>query len=156
MVTTKFVETGTDERARSFMVRSLALSLHATQSGAGAGTRPQPPIVLTDGVLHGTPTTFDGPQSGVLVDLADYGWPVREGAAVWGASTHLPHSEVPMHHSATLDFICILAGGTTLLLDLDQVALDPGDCVYLPGVSHGWRAGSSGCLLSSVVVGLEQ
>ncbi len=152
----KFVETGTDERARSLVIKSRSLSLPAAQSGSGAGMRPQPPMVLMDAVLRGMPSTLDRAQSGPLVDLADYGWPVRESVAVWGASTYAPRSQVPMHHSATLDFICILAGGTTLLLDLADVALEQGDCVYLPGVSHGWRTSSEGCLLSSVLVGLEQ
>jgi hypothetical protein len=152
----KFVEAGTDERARSLVVRSHSLSLPTALSAAGAGTRPAPPMVLMDAALRGTPSTMDPAQSGPFVDLADYGWPVRAGAAVWGASTYGPGNEVPMHHSATLDFITILAGGTTLLLDLADVALEQGDCVYLPGVSHGWRTGLHGCLLGSVVVGLER
>lgn len=58
-----------------------------------------------------------------------------------------------MHYTATVDFDFVVGGSTTLVLESDEVALEPGDCVLIPGVPHAWRAGPDGCELCNVLIG---
>lgn len=44
-----------------------------------------------------------------------------------------------MHATDTLDFVIILSGRVTLVLDTGEVDLAPGDVVVDRGVIHGWR-----------------
>ncbi len=44
------------------------------------------------------------------------------------------------HKTNSLDYLCILSGRLTMLLDDDdEVTLEPGDVVVQQGVMHGWR-----------------
>ena len=44
------------------------------------------------------------------------------------------------HKTNSLDYLCILSGRLTMLLDDDdEVTLQPGDVVVQQGVMHGWR-----------------
>jgi hypothetical protein len=57
--------------------------------------------------------------------------------------------EHPMHHTDTLNFHTIVAGCVFVLFDDGPHLLDTGDSLVLPGIDHGWKAGSSGCTMTS-------
>jgi hypothetical protein len=57
------------------------------------------------------------------------------------------------HKSHTTDYIILLSGSVTLVLDLDEVELKPFDVVIQRGTNHAWaNRGSEDALLMSVLV----
>ena len=58
-------------------------------------------------------------------------------------------SDFPMHATNTIDYIVVLRGEITLLVDTGEVALGPGDLIVDRGVIHAWRiAGPEPALLA--------
>jgi quercetin dioxygenase-like cupin family protein len=53
--------------------------------------------------------------------------------------------EHPNHYTDTINLHVIVAGRVEVLLDDGPHLLDTGDCLVLPPVDHGWRAGPEGC-----------
>ena len=83
-----------------------------------------------------------------LVDLQ-----VPPGIARWILVQFQPGSRSPMHHTDTVDFDTIIDGSVDILLDDGPHHLEPGDCVVVTGVDHGWQAGPQGCTSSVVLIG---
>jgi mannose-6-phosphate isomerase-like protein (cupin superfamily) len=63
-----------------------------------------------------------------------------------------------MHTTETVDYVCVLSGELTLLLDDGtEVPLRSGDCVVQNGTRHGWRnAGTEPAVLVAVLVGASR
>ena len=58
-----------------------------------------------------------------------------------------------MHTTATVDYVVVLQGRVTLLLDADEVALSPFDVVVQRGTNHYWlNDGAEAALLMGVLV----
>ena len=53
--------------------------------------------------------------------------------------TFLPGSHEHMHATDTIDYLVILSGHVTLVVEQGEVDLGPGDLVVDRGVLHGWR-----------------
>ncbi len=64
-----------------------------------------------------------------------------------------PGSRSPTHHTDTVDFDTIIDGSVDIVLDDGPHHLEPGDCVVVTGVDHGWQAGPQGCTSSVVLIG---
>lgn len=61
-----------------------------------------------------------------------------------------------MHETGTVDYIIVLEGRVTLLLDEDEVDLEPFDVVIQRGTNHGWISkGSEPALLAAILVDAE-
>ena len=61
-----------------------------------------------------------------------------------------------MHKTETLDYIILLRGEVTMLLDEDEVALRPGDVVVQRGTNHGWVCtGPEPALLCAILIDAE-
>jgi len=61
-----------------------------------------------------------------------------------------------MHRTKTLDYIIVLEGEVTLLLDEEEVDLKPFDVVIQQGTNHGWiNKGSKPALLAAVMIDAE-
>jgi quercetin dioxygenase-like cupin family protein len=61
-----------------------------------------------------------------------------------------------MHKTKTVDYIILLEGEITLLLDEDEVDLKPFDVVIQRGTNHAWiNKGSSPALLVAVLIDAE-
>jgi len=61
-----------------------------------------------------------------------------------------------MHKTKTVDYIILLEGEVTLLLDEDEVDLKPFDVVIQRGTNHAWiNKGSKPALLVSVLIDAE-
>jgi mannose-6-phosphate isomerase-like protein (cupin superfamily) len=80
-------------------------------------------------------------------------------AAEWFAGMGAAHLRVDtrrhpaMHRSRTTDYIVLLSGEITLLLDEDEVDLKPFDTVIQRGTNHAWRnRGGVPALLMAVLV----
>ena len=61
-----------------------------------------------------------------------------------------------MHRTRTLDYIVLLKGQITLLLDEGDVDLEPFDVVVQRGTNHGWvNKGTTPALLAVVMIDAE-
>ena len=61
------------------------------------------------------------------------------------------------HRSDSIDFIQILSGEITLILDAGEVDLGPGDCVVQRGTWHRWEVrGKEPCRYSAVLVSADR
>jgi mannose-6-phosphate isomerase-like protein (cupin superfamily) len=83
----------------------------------------------------------------------------RTEAAEWFASMNASHlqpdtSRHPaMHKSNTTDYIILLSGSITLILDTEERDLRPFDVVIQRGTNHAWvNRGSEDALLMAVLV----
>ena len=58
-----------------------------------------------------------------------------------------------MHATDTIDYVVIVKGEITLMLEEDEVTLYPGDVIVDRGVAHAWESrGEDGCLMCTVMV----
>jgi mannose-6-phosphate isomerase-like protein (cupin superfamily) len=75
-------------------------------------------------------------------------------AAMNGAHLQPDTSRHPaMHRSHTTDYIILLSGEITLVLDKDERTLKPFDCVVQRGTNHAWvNRGAEPALLMAVLV----
>ncbi len=53
--------------------------------------------------------------------------------------TFSPGAEAYMHATDTIDYLVIISGNVTLVLEDGEAALGPGDLVVDRGVMHAWR-----------------
>jgi quercetin dioxygenase-like cupin family protein len=61
-----------------------------------------------------------------------------------------------MHKTKTIDYIILLKGDVTLLLDEDEVRLKPFNVVVQRGTNHAWvNNGSEPALLIAVLIDSE-
>jgi quercetin dioxygenase-like cupin family protein len=61
-----------------------------------------------------------------------------------------------MHKTKTVDYIILLSGRVTLMLDEDEVDLEPFDVVVQRGTNHAWiNKGPDRALLVAVLVDSE-
>lgn len=86
----------------------------------------------------------------------------EEAAAFAFAAVHAAHARVDtmrhpmMHKTRSLDYIILLKGEVTLLVDEGQVDLKPGDVVVQRATNHAWvNAGSEPALLVAVLIDAE-
>jgi quercetin dioxygenase-like cupin family protein len=58
-----------------------------------------------------------------------------------------------MHKTATIDYVVLLSGKVTLLLDEDERDLEPFDVVVQRGTNHAWiNRGKTPALLMAVMI----
>jgi len=62
-----------------------------------------------------------------------------------------PGSEAHMHATDTIDYLVVLSGRVTLVLETGEAALGPGDFVVDRGVIHGWRNDHDETCVAAVV-----
>jgi hypothetical protein len=90
---------------------------------------------------HGTDRLKDEARAQRLADM--------------GASTPDDHSGV-MHATTTIDYVVVLEGEVSLILDDTVVTLSQHDCVVQRGTAHAWENRSSEpALLAFVLVGQD-
>lgn len=78
------------------------------------------------------------------------------GASRWIIVNFAAGHVAPMHYTSTLDYDIILAGEITLGTEEGDVALQPGDCVMIPGSMHSWTVGPEGCTMATILLGLAE
>ncbi|MDB9813989.1 cupin domain-containing protein [Gammaproteobacteria bacterium] len=133
----------------------------------------------TDGKLVDTTDEIDRADSEILLSPPDDGTkfryfqinPTPEGipievlqdmaaqafANVGAAHHRVDTSKHPaMHKTNTIDYIILLKGDVTLLLDEDEVRLKPHDVVVQRGTNHAWvNNGEDPALLIAVLIDSE-
>jgi hypothetical protein len=78
----------------------------------------------------------------------------RPGATRWRVVRHGPNRVAGLHKTGTIDYDVLIDGQLNLVLSSEEVRLEPGDCVVIPNVEHGWHAGPEGATLIVVAVGV--
>jgi mannose-6-phosphate isomerase-like protein (cupin superfamily) len=75
-------------------------------------------------------------------------------AAMGAAHCRVDTSRHPsMHTTRTVDYIVVLSGRVTLLLDKGEVELKPFDVVVQRGTNHGWvNRGSEPALMAAILI----
>jgi mannose-6-phosphate isomerase-like protein (cupin superfamily) len=75
-------------------------------------------------------------------------------AAIGGAHCRIDTTRHPsMHATRTIDYVVLLSGRVTLLLDKGEVELKPFDVVVQRGTNHGWvNRGTEPALLAAVLI----
>jgi mannose-6-phosphate isomerase-like protein (cupin superfamily) len=83
----------------------------------------------------------------------------RKANAEWFAAMNGAHLQpdtsknAAMHRSHTTDYIVLLSGQITLVLDKEERDLQPFDCVIQRGTNHAWvNRGAEDALLMAVLV----
>jgi hypothetical protein len=124
----------------------------------------------TDGIDHGARSTqleppaggtlfryFEIPPESELAHLSEE--EKRKAAAEWFAAMNGGHLQpnttrhAAMHQSPTTDYIILLSGEITLVLDKEERTLKPFDCVVQRGTNHAWvNRGRENALLMAVLV----
>jgi mannose-6-phosphate isomerase-like protein (cupin superfamily) len=123
-----------------------------------------------DGIDHASRSTqLEPPKGGTLfryfeiMPESDYAHlseaEKQQAAADWFAAMKGAHlrpdtSKHPaMHKSTTTDYIILLKGEITLVLDKEERTLQPLDCVVQRGTNHAWvNRGKEPALLMAVLV----
>lgn len=115
-----------------------------------------PPKMVYE-TLH-LPHTIEPPVNGSVCRVIDYppdaSWKGKIGEAEVkaffkamgspGASTYSANAPHPyMQKTRTVDFVCILEGEITLVLDTQEVAMKQGEIAVLRGANHAWSNRSS-------------
>lgn len=110
-----------------------------------------PPKMVYE-TLH-LPHTIEPPANGSVCRVIDYPPDARWKGKVTetevkaffkamgspGASTYSPSAPHPyMQKTRTVDFVCILEGEITLVLDTGEVAMQQGEIAVLRGANHAW------------------
>jgi quercetin dioxygenase-like cupin family protein len=67
---------------------------------------------------------------------------LHSGGANFAICEFPPRSDAFMHATDTVDFIVVLSGQVTLVLEKGEAGLGPGDFVVDRGVLYGWRNAS--------------
>ena len=104
------------------------------------------------------PHTIEPPANGSVCRVIDYPpdatWKGKIGEAEVkaffkamgspGASTYSASAPHPyMQKTRTVDFVCILEGEITLVLDTEEVVMKQGEIAVLRGANHAWSNRSS-------------
>lgn len=76
---------------------------------------------------------------------------LHSGGSNFAVCEFPPGAEAFMHATDTLDYLIVLSGNVTLVLEEGEAALGPGDFVIDRGVLHGWRNdGTEPCVCAVV------
>jgi hypothetical protein len=90
------------------------------------------------------------PTAGLTTRL-DLG--VGVGALRWSIFSFEPGRFFEPHQTDTVDMDIVMGGAIELILDTGAHTLRVGDGAVINGVSHGWRVGAEGCVLSVTMLG---
>lgn len=107
-----------------------------------------PPIPLGHGVNDGgggylwrtaaVPADNAGSADIAIAPPFSYDW-FHDGSTNFMVVEQAPGPDAYMHATDTLDYVVMLRGQVTLVLDTGEVTLKAGDFLVDRGVNHGWR-----------------
>jgi mannose-6-phosphate isomerase-like protein (cupin superfamily) len=113
------------------------------------GTQP-PPNGTAFRIIDYPPTT---PEQEAALDVAQRQREIGHDAPKRG----LPPRHPFMHRTRSLDYVIILAGEITMLLDDSEVHLKAGDVLIQQGTNHAWiNRGKEPCRIAFVLVDSDE
>jgi quercetin dioxygenase-like cupin family protein len=134
--------TGHDAQGRSLVADDSLIDSHPGKMDAA--------IAIADLWLNGLPPALDG------ADPTQSDFPVlpNDGGAVFRILELMPGTAPHMHKTATIDYIVVLAGTLSMLLDDGtELAMKPHDVMIQRATVHGWaNRGTEPCRFATVVI----
>lgn len=125
-MTYRRVVTGLDEQGRS----CVAIDGPPVSLGHGDGGY----LWRTESV----PADNSGRDDIALVPPFTYDW-FHDGGTNFMVVEQEPGGDAFMHATDTVDYVVMIGGRVTLVLEIGEVTLNPGDFLIDRGVCHGWR-----------------
>ena len=100
---------------------------------------------------HGSILRFvEFPPDEVWINNADA---IAAFESIGGADTHDPNGRAFNHKTKTVDYIIIIKGEITCVLDKGEAHLKAGDVLIQRGTNHSWSVrGKEPCLLCAVLI----
>lgn len=95
------------------------------------------------------------PPADPSLSAEEYARVVKERFAAMGAAHEQPDTSrhPAMHKTETIDYIILLSGNVTLLLDDDERDIKPYDVVVQRGTNHAWvNKGTEPALLCAILI----
>jgi quercetin dioxygenase-like cupin family protein len=136
------IVTGHDAQGRSLISDDSLIESHPGKMDAA--------INIADLWLNALPPSLDG------ADPAKSDFPVlpSNGGAVFRVLELMPGTAPHMHKTATIDYIVVLAGTLSMLLDDGtELAMKPHEVMIQRATVHGWaNRGNEPCRFATVVV----
>ena len=147
---------------------------NVTQRAAGNGstlvwvTDESPADVSVTGDRAAREIGVPPPRRGSIFRIAEFppgiGGDVRDNETVlrdFGIGADVKRGHAPrhpaIHRTRSLDYIVVLEGEITLLLDDGEVVLKAGDVVVQQGTNHAWiNRGNATCRLAMVFIDAEE
>jgi quercetin dioxygenase-like cupin family protein len=125
--------------------RSLVASDSLIESQPG---KMQPAISIANLWLNTLPPALDGAEPA----QADFPMLPNNGGAVFRILELMPGTPPHMHKTGTIDYVVVLAGTLTMLLDDgSELAMKPHDVMIQRATVHGWaNRGSEPCRFATV------
>jgi quercetin dioxygenase-like cupin family protein len=110
----------------------------------------QPAISIANLWLNTLPPALDGAEPA----QADFPMLPNNGGAVFRILELMPGTPPHMHKTGTIDYVVVLAGTLTMLLDDgSELAMKPHDVMIQRATVHGWaNRGSEPCRFATVVI----
>ncbi len=133
---TRRVVTGHDTRGKSVVLSDAAPPQHHTMRGPEIGaefhevwSEPEAtPLLASVRAEEPNERPFTiMPTAGHLLRILDV-YPLRDGG-----------KRTPMHRTRTLDYVVVIEGELTLILDDSEVTLTAGEVVVQRGTDHAWE-----------------
>jgi hypothetical protein len=131
-------------------------------------TEESPASVLVAGDRAAREIGVPPPRRGTIFRIAEFppgvGGEVRDNEAVlhdFGIGADVARGHPPrhpaIHRTRTLDYVVVLEGEITLLLDDSELVLVAGDVVVQQGTNHAWiNRGAGTCRLAMVFLDAEE
>ncbi len=58
-----------------------------------------------------------------------------------------------MHRTDSVDYLVVISGEMTMVMEEGEVLLRPGDCIVQQGTYHGWvNTGTEPCMLAAILI----
>ena len=78
------------------------------------------------------------------------------GGSVCRIAVYKPGAKIDIHSTQTVDYMIVISGELTLVLNDREITLFPGDVVVQLAAPHGWaNRGSDDCVVAGVILTAE-
>ena len=129
---TEPVEDSTVNSTRMWTTNSHPPEVHSVEEAAGFADRMEP--TGSNFLLLFVPPD----DSGASMDEMERQWAERFDAIGEGHIRVDTSKHPRMHRTRTIDYLIVLSGEVTLLLDEEEVVLKPFDTIVQQATNHGW------------------
>lgn len=132
------------------MITDLWETTGAPASNEGTADAAARPVVLEPPPSGSVLRFVEFPPDSVWKDNADL---AAAFASIGGSDTHDPKGRAFNHRTQSVDYIIILRGEITCVLDEGEAHLKAGDVLIQRGTNHSWSVrGKENCLLCAVLI----
>lgn len=109
---------------------------------------------LVDTLWRTTQRPFEMPAPHRRPGDPVYDVEVEDGWTRWLLVRFRPHHVTEFHQTDSIDYVTVLSGSMTLVLEDGEIEMHPGDTVVVPGVLHARHVGPEACVIGVVLLGV--